>query len=82
MIMKTHKLLWNIALFISVAVQWNDFKTIFALLSNFLDFQYTNIFLEKLWQPWKFLDFSATSALVSYKLICYKKSVTVVLKRC
>ena len=57
----------SIALCISVAVQWSDFKILFALSSIFCDLQYTKTFLGKLWQPWKFLNFSATSTLVSYK---------------
>ena len=58
---------------ISVAVQWNDFKIFFALSSSF---QYT-ILLEKLWQPWKLLEYSYTSTLASYKLVSYEKECIV-----
>ena len=37
-----------LACYSSVAVQWNDFKTFFALFSSF---QHTQIFLGNLWQP-------------------------------
>ena len=36
-------------------------------------FKIRKIFLRKLWQPWNFLNFSAASALVSYKEVSYKK---------
>lgn len=39
----------------------------FALSFSLLDFPKTKIYLGKFWQPWKFLNFSATSALVSYQ---------------
>ena len=58
---------------ISVAVQWNDVKIFFSLSSNFLDYQYPKIFLRKLWQPWKILNFSTISELVPCKLVSYKK---------
>ena len=60
---------------IRVAEQWIDFKVFFALLSSFLDCQYTKSILGKLRQPWKFINFSATSALISYKLVSCKKRV-------
>ena len=59
---------------IRVAVQWNDFKIFFAFSSSF---QYIKILLGKLWQPWKVLEFSNTSALASYKLVRKKKKKSV-----
>ena len=64
----------SFALRISIAVQRNDLKIFFELSSNFLDCQYTKMFLGKLWQSWKFLNFSATLALVSYKQECIGRS--------
>ena len=69
MVMKMHKLLWNILFY----NQKNDFKMLFGFSSSFLDFQYTKIFVGKLWQPWKFRSFAATSTLFSYELVYYKK---------
>ena len=37
----------------------NDFKMFFAFSSSFLDFHYTKIFLGKLWQSCKLLNFSS-----------------------
>ena len=52
MVMKTlRRQNYSIALPISRAVQWNDFKIYFALSFGFLDFQYTKIFLGQLRQP-------------------------------
>ena len=49
------------------------FHDLGQLSSSFLDFEYTKIFLGLLCQPWKFLNFSGTSALVTYKLVPYHK---------
>ena len=65
-----------IALRISIAVQWNDSETFFALSSGFLGFKYTKIFLENLYQPRKLLSYSATSALIPYKIGSYKLEYT------
>ena len=47
-----------------------------VLIQNvLLRFLYTKVFLEDLRQPWVFLNFSATSALVFYKLVSYIKRV-------
>ena len=62
-----------IALWISAAVQWDGFTVFFVLSSSFLDFEYTKNFLGNVWQPWMFLNFSATSTIVSYKLVSYKE---------
>ena len=42
-------------------------RPFFGLSSRFLDFRNMKIYLGKFWQLWKFLNFSATSALVSYQ---------------
>ena len=47
-----------------------------VLIQNvLLRFLYTKVFLEDLRQPWVFLNFSATSALIFYKLVSYIKRV-------
>ena len=69
MIMKTRKILWNI-----LFSNWkSDLKISLVLSYSFLDLQCRKMFLVKLWQPWMFLNVSATSALVSHKLASYKK---------
>ena len=46
---------------------------IFALSSSYLNFQYAKVFAVKLWQPWEFSNISATSDLVSDKLVSHEK---------
>ena len=85
--MKTHKSLWNI-LFSNqkygVSGVFRDLRPLVLLpvlltrhFSSFLDFQYAKIFSENLLQPKKFLNFSATLPLVSYKLVSYEKYIAV-----